>query len=136
MKSEKGFSLIEVIISLTLILGSITLLLSNIMITRRHLIKSISEKALLIEYHHIMEIFYQDYNRFESIIKQYNNYEDGKIKVKPYKLNKIYYISFFYKVTREVDYVIYSLEVIFPYEISSNNQKYFNNKSSEIIVYE
>lgn len=136
MKSESGFSFVEVVITLMFISGSVLIVMSNIIICRTQLIKTISEKALLIEYHNIMEIFYQDYDKFEKIIDLYYEYKDNSVIVKPYNINKEYLIYLNYQVVDYNNYIKYSLEVSFPDLIKNNNITYFDDKIAEIIVYE
>lgn len=136
MKNEKGFSLIEVIVSLLLISGAIIIILSELLNMRIQSIKMIKEKALIIEYHHIMEMFYIEYDHFDEVLVDYYDIKDSIIYIKPYELKETLELEVDYKVVEDTNYISYLLYISFPYDVRNNNIKFFDDIVAEIIVYE
>lgn len=136
MKNEKGFSLIEVIVSLLLISGAIIIILSELLNMRIQSIKMIKEKALIIEYHHIMEMFYIEYDHFDEVLVDYYDIKDSIIYIKPYELKETLELEVEYKVVEDTNYISYLLYISFPYDVRNNNIKFFDDIVAEIIVYE
>lgn len=136
MKNEKGFSLIEVIVSLLLISGAIIIILSELLNMRIQSIKMIKEKALIIEYHHIMEMFYIEYDHFDEVLVDYYDIKDTIIYIKPYELKETLELEVEYKVVEDTNYISYLLHISFPDDVRNNNIKFFDDIVAEIIVYE
>lgn len=136
MKNEKGFSLIEVIVSLLLISGAIIIILSELLNMRIQNIKMIKEKALIIEYHHIMEMFYIEYDHFDEVLVDYYDIKDSIIYIKPYELKETLELEVEYKVVEDTNYISYLLYIGFPDDVRNNNNKFFDDIVAEIIVYE
>ena len=136
MKNEKGFSLIEVIVSLLLISGAIIIILSELLNMRIQSIKMIKEKALIIEYHHIMEMFYIEYDHFDEVLVDYYDIKDSIIYIKPYELKETLELEVEYKVVEDTNYISYLLYISFPNDVRNNNIKFFDDIVAEIIVYE
>lgn len=136
MKNEKGFSLIEVIVSLLLISGAIIIILSELLNMRIQSIKMIKEKALIIEYHHIMEMFYIEYDHFDEVLVDYYDIKDSIIYIKPYELKETLELEVDYKVVEDTNYISYLLYISFPDDVRNNNIKFFDDIVAEIIVYE
>lgn len=136
MKNEKGFSLIEVIVSLLLISGAIIIILSELLNMRIQSIKMIKEKALIIEYHHIMEMFYIEYDHFDEVLVDYYDIKDSIIYIKPYELKETLELEVEYKVVEDTNYISYLLYISFPDDVRNNNIKFFDDIVAEIIVYE
>lgn len=136
MKNEKGFSLIEVIVSLLLISGAIIIILSELLNMRIQSIKMIKEKVLIIEYHHIMEMFYIEYDHFDEVLVDYYDIKDSIIYIKPYELKETLELEVDYKVVEDTNYISYLLYISFPDDVRNNNIKFFDDIVAEIIVYE
>lgn len=136
MKNEKGFSLVEIIFTLLMLSGTVIITMDYILSIKVQKIQMISEKAVLIEYHQICEIFYNDYQTFEDKIQQYYSYSDNYILIKPYKLDKEYNIILEYKVSYQDNIILYTLDVSFPEELKNGNMEYFDSQHLEVIVYE
>lgn len=136
MKNEKGFSLIEVIVSLLLISGAIIIILSELLNMRIQSIKMIKEKALIIEYHHIMEMFYIEYDHFDEVLVDYYDIKDSIIYINPYELKETLELKVEYKVVEDTNYISYLLYISFPDDVRNNNIKFFDDIVAEIIVYE
>lgn len=130
---KRGFTLIEVLCSMTIIFIFLTSILTNKVLMKNFNYRNELQNELLINTMEILEIFSTKPSQFLTYISSYYEIDGEKII-----LNKKEDGYLYFKLQKEPtkDLFKYQLEINFPKNIFQKSSKYFHQIQRQVLWYE